>query len=172
MAEFKFYVDASFDKTRSIGVLGYIVVVDGYINEEISLLKFEREDNNIRLELRASIEVLNKIIEIKNSQNTTSNLESQQNNHFVIYTDCQSVSKLLARRETLLAKNFKSKSTAKQLNNADLYKEFFYLYELALPEIVWIKGHSSKSLRSKDAEFFHQIDKSVRHKLRGILKNI
>ena len=163
MTDYKYYVDASFEGKNSLGVLGYIVVSSDSKEYSISLSSALSEKNNIRMELRANIEVLKEIIEIRKSLSNANDISS-----FEVYTDCQTVSKLIERREKLFSKDFKSGRTGKDLNNADLYREFFKLQDIAKAKIIWIKGHTKKSERSENAHFFSLIDQAVRSKLRDI----
>ena len=163
MTDYKFYVDASFEIKSSLGILGHIVVISDSKNYDISLSSAIFEKNNIRMELKANIEVLKIIIDIRKSH-TLFNDESS----FEIFTDCQTVSNLIERKQKLLDNDFKSKRSGKDLNNADLYREFFHLQDIAKAKIRWIKGHTTKSERNEDAYYFSMIDKAVRAKLRDL----
>lgn len=113
-----------------------------------------KEDNNIRAELRGVLLALELCrTDFKDS-------------HVVLYTDCQTVCGLLDRRERLEAGQFVSKAKNKTLANADLYKEFYKLYDLIQPEIVWVKGHTEKQKANLIDKNFSVLDKAVRQKLR------
>ncbi len=165
------YSDASFDKKSNTAVLGYVIVEseESHLKipikpSDIVLIK-EQEDNNIRAEFKAAILGLD--IVYKELKKT-----NQLNELVTLYTDCQTISSLSDRRIKLEKNNFIASSSGKILNNADLYKEFYNIYDQLNLEIIWLKGHDKKSNMNFIKSNFAVLDKSVRSKLRGHLKSI
>lgn len=56
--------------------------------------------------------------------------------------------------------------------NADIYREFFDLYDSLKPKIIWVKGHTPKNEQDYINKNFSYIDKLVRKKLRDELKQL
>jgi len=153
------YTDASFSKNHGLAVLGYALFQNQQEHDDILLsnknivLSVVQETNNIRAEIRASLLALQKCTE---------------SCAVTLYTDCQNIVNLISRRSRLEKTHFVSQSSGQVLANADLYKEFYALYDRMRPEVVWIKGHASKSKQKTDKvqKNFSSLDKEVRRFLR------
>jgi ribonuclease HI len=154
------YADASFSKPAQLAVLGFVVFEskdqhDQQAATQLSPFLLEvREINNIRAELRGAIWALESCYKDFTGASV------------VLYTDCQTVIGLLGRRARLEATDFVSKSKKTPLMNTDLYKEFYKIYDLLQPQVVWVRGHVSRSLASKVESNFAVLDKVVRQRLR------
>lgn len=154
------YTDASFSKGDGIAVIGYGFFleedqhIEGSLQEKKWVIQQIQETNNIRAEIRASLTALEVCPQAKKT---------------VLYTDCQTTAGLLSRREKLERTNFISQSKNRELNNADLYRAFYKLYDKTGVEIVWVKGHTSQKNNHIQRNFSH-LDKEVRKVLRLNLK--
>jgi ribonuclease HI len=162
------YSDASFSKENHIAVAGFLLFEndDSHIAPEISQpiqTKVFKEKNNIRAELQGVIFALETSVE--KLEQTDSNAGAQ-NRQINLYTDCQSIARLLGRRKRLESSNFMSNRTKKSLSNADLYKRFFTVYDKITPNLFWVKGHTSKKDRDLIQQNFSHVDKAVRKVLR------
>jgi ribonuclease HI len=161
------YTDASFSTSLALAVSGYLFFDSEASNarsevlvENIETRSFKAQ-NNIRAEIMAANYVLKKLNdEIERKEINFKNLEIN------LYSDCQTLTDLLRRREKLLAKNFVSGKKKTELANADLYKEFYALYDSLKPEIIWVKGHSPRKGQSVEQKNFQIIDQKVRKELR------
>lgn len=161
------YTDASFNASKSLAVSGYL-----FFGSETSHARSEVADaniqtrtfkvnNNIRAEIMGANYILKKISEeIKLKDLDHNSLEIN------LYSDCQTLTDLLGRREKLQATNFISGKKKTELANADLYKEFYALYDLIKPQINWVKGHSRSAGQSVEQKNFQIIDQKVREELR------
>ncbi len=153
------YCDASFSKIYQIAIVGSLFFKNN--NEHQFKLSTEahtiliqiREINNIRAEIKGVILALQ---------------DCPQARHVVLFTDCQTISELINRRSHLEKTNYISKSKNVELANADLYRQFYLLYDQFQPEINWVKGHSKKSIQTHQQKHFSYIDKMVRTKLRSV----
>lgn len=141
--------------------MGYVLFKTTEEHGSISLLNKDPhllvipEANNIRAELRAVIKALE---------------SCKVGTPVVVFTDCQNVVGLPARRKKLEHGGFMSGNTHQPLANTDLYKEFFVQMDRIHPSLVWIKGHSpSKKGRDPVQTNFSQLDRAVRKKLRETL---
>ena len=159
------YSDASFSKQTQTAVAGFLLFEndDSHMKNEASQPVHTRvfeEKNNIRAELRGVILALEILIEKLDAG------ASVKNYPITLYTDCQSVVRLPSRRKGLESSDFISKKTRKPLSNADLYKQFFTLYDKVAPDIFWVKGHCPKRGRTQIQRNFSCVDKTVRKMLR------
>ena len=119
---------------------------------EIELnLVIASEINNIRAEIKATLMALK---------------ACPKNRNVVLYTDCQTTCGLISRRTKLEQTNFISQSKQQPLANADLYQEFYLLFDQIKPEIHWIKGHSPDKNMNHIQKIFSHLDKATRKKLR------
>ncbi len=162
MKSYFIYTDASFSQKQQMGVSGFFIFNNSKDHEthfidlaKISLNTFE-EKNNIRAEFRGVMSAL-EILEAR-----------LQKNDFTItlYTDCQAIVNLIKRRKKLESADFKSHRKKSILSNADIYKEFFLLYDRLKPRVIWVKGHSPSENQDRIHKNFSAIDKAVRGELR------
>jgi ribonuclease HI len=150
------YTDASFSKNHGLAVIGYMIFRSAKEHEEALWTEIKpvfheiEETGNIRAEIRGALAALEKC---------------PTGVKVTLYTDCQAVVGLPFRREKLESAGFISKSKHRELANADLYRKFYALYDRCRPEIVWVKGHSSKRL-DRIQKNFSYLDKEVRKNLR------
>lgn len=156
-ASVSIYSDASFDKNSLLSVLGYAYLDSETISltlDSINLVQVTSK-NNIRAEIKSVLLAL---------ENCPATKE------LFLYTDCETICGLIDRREKLEGTNYISKSKGRELNNADLYKEFYILYDKFKPNIIWVKGHMPKSQQTLVNKNFSILDKTVRSALRTNLK--
>jgi ribonuclease HI len=150
------YCDASFSKSHGVAVIGYSVFRTQTEHDNVLLQDKEivfceiEETNNIRAEIRGALAALE---------------GCPSAGKIFLYTDCQTVVDLPRRREKLERTNFISETKGRELTNTELYRKFYKLYDRARPEIVWIKGHTSKKVTNSQKNFSF-LDKAVRKKLR------
>ena len=157
------YTDASFSKAHELGIIGYASFSGTTQHESVSIADLGlniseiKEGNNIRAELRGAITALRSCPKCE---------------RVILYTDCQNIINLPSRREKLESTNFISQSKNHPLANADLYREFYTLFDQYNPELFWIKGHTSAANYSTEINLnriqknFSYLDKEVRRFLR------
>lgn len=128
--------------------------------------------------LKSSVETLDSKIKIKKFENTSSTkLELEtllwaldavelKNSTLVIYTDCQNIIGLPARRDGFEAKKYMT-SKAKLIKNHQLYKEFFKRLDSLDCELIKVKGHKKSSQKSEIDEIFTLVDRATREALRS-----
>lgn len=144
-----------------VGVAGFIIFYgdDDHQHSRIENANIQtfrlNEKNNVRIEIKAVLFALQSL------QNDCKNIELN------IFTDCISIINLLKRREILESNKFISKRSKTILNNADLYKEFFHLYDIVKPQIHWMKGHSQSKGQTYLQKNFSFVDKLVRKMMRS-----
>lgn len=180
------YCDASFSKIFQVAVVGSLIFQNEHDHQHISAAEAKinltqiRETNNIRAEIKGVILALQTFQEDGQTDGqaySQADFQKQSNkpNHcqtkqpVILFTDCQTLSELMRRRKHLEKTNFISKSKNTELANADLYKEFYLLYDKIQPEIHWVKGHTEKSSQTAQQKNFSFVDKEVRLKLRAVV---
>lgn len=157
------YSDASFSKEHNLAIIGSIIFYSSHEHDTLSLSEVEvaihqiNENNNIRAEIHGVINSLQL---------------APKNKPVKLYTDCQTVVKLKDRRQKLERTSFISQSKNQILANADLYKAFYKIYDQNIPEIIWLKGHTSRIEATKEQKIFSVLDKQVRDKLRTAISLI
>jgi ribonuclease HI len=165
------YCDASYAHIEQFAVSGYVVFTSTAQHEKESKTPenvktyFFKEKNNIRAEILGANKALNELKELLlKSDITLSNLDLQ------LYSDCQTLTNLLGRREKLEATGYISDRKKAPLANTDLYQEFFKLYDELQPEIHWVKGHAPGEADDRNQAHFRVVDKVVRKQLRILVK--
>lgn len=160
-------MDASFNPSLDLAVAGCLLFDTEISNAESAVVDANIETysfkvkNNIRAEIIGVNYFLKKInAEMKLKAIDFKDVEIN------LYSDCQTLTNLLKRRDKLLANNFISGKKKAELANADLYKEFYATYDLVKPKINWVKGHSRLKGQSLEQKNFQIIDQKVRKELR------
>ena len=158
------YTDASYDKSTQVAVSGFLIVrgealhqgpfSEMEIAQEIVIHRFQ-EMNNIRAEIRGALLALDAVKD-----------ESPRPVQIFLYTDCQTICKLLGRRKNLESKNYISHAKNKMIANADLYKLFYSIFDDLTPIIHWIPGHSQARTQGSIEKRFSVLDRRVRRELR------
>ncbi|MCP4600850.1 MAG: hypothetical protein GY847_10015 [Proteobacteria bacterium] len=162
------YSDAGFSKQNQTAVSGFLLFKDddahtkADVSQPIQTRVF-KEKNNIRAELRGVIFALNALIEKLEQTDAEGGTKIHRIN---LYTDCESIVRLLDRRQRLELSDFISKRTRKPVSNADLYKQFFTVYDKVTPNLFWVKGHAPKKDRDLIQKNFSRVDKAIRKILR------
>ncbi|WP_319503506.1 RNase H family protein [uncultured Draconibacterium sp.] len=84
----------------------------------------------------------------------------------LVYTDSQNIAQLVDRRARLEENNFCSKG-GKLLKNADLYKQFYELFDSLNCKIIKVKGHQPTRVKDHIERIFSLVDKASRSALRS-----
>ena len=165
------YTDASFSLAGAFGVYGFVIFNSVATHEKGLAMEpgirthFFKEANNIRAEIFGAIHGLK--IFIEESRKDKLNLNGIEIN---LYSDCQTLTNLLGRRDKLTSTNYISASKKTTLANADLYKIFYSIYDELKPKLHWVKGHSKKENQSIIQKNFQMVDRQVRKELRTLVK--
>ncbi len=162
------FTDVSVNPKKNIGVGAYYLANNSIMElmpEDINkdnILRaihyFEFEDtSSTKLEVQTVISALKEVSkQIKNIE--TYNIK--------IITDSQCVAELIDRRNKLESKDFISSATNLPHQNAELYKEFYQLYDIIKFDTEKIQGHSKSEDKGVLDIVFSVIDRAVRAKLR------
>lgn len=175
---FYVYTDASFSKDHNLGVIGYLIYNNEKEHTEILPSDKDGKGELVLLEISEGDNIRS---EIKGALAALSNCPS--GSRVVLFTDCQTIVDLPARRDNLESTDFISKASGKELTNAQLYRDFYRAYDLLKLEVKWIRGHGpGRSLGSSPVQIdsenldpvqsnFAYLDKKVRKFLRSKTKN-
>ena len=115
----KCYCDASYDPSSKIAICGWQIS-----NGPIQTFTLTNTKNT-----RAEIIGLIHLINIVNNQP----------GNFIIYTDCESIIRIINNREKLVNKNFCNKKGV-ELEHADIYRDLFMIISDKI-QIEHISGH-------------------------------
>lgn len=96
-----------------------------------------------------------------------SNRVGAEHNKITVYTDSQGIVGLPSRRERIKRNNYCSKSS-RPLNNADLYRQFYFWMDRLTIDIVKVKGHQSASKKQLVDRVFSLVDRASREALRSL----
>ncbi len=174
MQPFYVYTDGSFSRATNVGVAGFMIFdnADDHTMQQTSLAKIRtvlmKEENNIRVELRSALAALDEV----RQSGIAPGGQRRRDEEIHLFTDCNALVNLPTRREALEASQYRSKRGGGFLKNADLYREFFEIYDDMHPIIYWTKGHSPRTKRDFVQENFSFLDKLVRRQLRREMKRI
>ena len=85
---------------------------------------------------------------------------------FTLYTDCQNIVGLPARRQNLEQKNF-CNARQQRLQHADLYQRFYAWTDRLNIQIIKISGHKASAQKDYVDKIFALVDQAARRVLRG-----
>jgi len=155
MKELHLFADGSVDTKSKVGYGAYLLVADtglslDQLNSQIKVQRFE-QTSSTRLELQTLLWALGEVeaAECK----------------LTVYSDSQNIISLPARRERLEANDFRSKQN-RQLNNYQLYQDFYRLTDQQNCKFVKVCGHQASKQKSLIDQFFTLVDRASRKALR------
>jgi len=92
-------------------------------------------------------------------------LHTEKTMRVVVYSDPQNILGLLARRSGLEDREYFSRN-GKQLNNTELYQQFFKAMDLCDCQIIKVDGHKARHSKNEIDHLFSLVDKASRFALR------
>jgi len=154
----KLFTDGSSHPQSNIGFGAYLLITDDLkslevLKDDVKTKMFENTSST-KLEVQTMLWAL-KDIDIKEE-------------NFIIYTDCQNIIGLHARRKRFETNNYITKK-GKLIANHELYKEFYRLIDSLNCEFIKVKGHKELSQKDEMDKIFTLVDKASRDKLRNEL---
>jgi len=168
--DFALFTDVSVSPGRKLGIGAYVMVPASFpeassgaigrseITARIKVRRFEGTSST-RLELQTVLWALT---------------ENRQTPHgsLTIYSDSQCVSGLIKRKPRLLAGEFLSKKTKRQLGNASLYRTFYEFHDELCFHVVKVDGHSGSRVHDTAHRIFSFVDKEARKALKVWLNEL
>ncbi|ANB50830.1 hypothetical protein [Powai lake megavirus] len=137
------FCDASFDPKSNIAVIAWKIG-----NNDIQY-EIIHDTNNTRAEIIVLLKILSEI---------------NQNQQYIIYTDCASLLSRINSRDKIIQSNYKTRC-GKNIKNADLYSQIFNKLQGGI-QIKHIDGHLPTRDMNSNNITFSQVDKLARKKLR------
>lgn len=150
------FTDGSVAPKSNIGFGAYLHVDENELfieslKQRIKVKKFT-ETSSTKLEVQTMLWALSNI--------------KIEDNELIIYTDCQNILGLPARREKF-EKNAYLTSKNKLIANHELYKEFYKITDSLNCKFVKVKGHKPKGDKDSIDILFTLVDKASRNALRN-----
>lgn len=161
VTEQSLFIDGSADPISKFGYGAYLMTQSPHppldqLMGRVAIKRFT-ETSSTQLELQT---LLWAISELKKTQQ----LQPQQD-HLTIYTDCQTIINLPARRWHLEQNNYCSKKNI-PLKNGDLYRQLLHQFDSINFDLIKVRGHqASKHLQPID-KIFTLVDRCARQTLR------
>ncbi len=150
------FTDGSVNPQKGEGVGAYLLI-DNFefssseLKKKIKTKKFYNTSST-KLELETLLWALSEEVSLKNFKT-------------VVYTDCQNIIGLSARRDGFERKNYMT-GKSKQIKNHKLYKDFFKMVDILDCEFIKVKGHKKASVKDEIDEVFTLVDRATRKALR------
>jgi len=167
MTNANIFTDASANPKQKTGVGAYLIVSDEVIEtqrkmnkdnliRQIITVEFENTSST-RLEVQTVLSALD---------HYKQKLSDKYGGSIRLFTDSQCVAGLLNRRTKLEANDFRSKGKKKPLKNADLYREYYKLFDELGFETIKVKGHLKSKYQDSIQRIFSLVDKRARKVLK------
>jgi ribonuclease HI len=157
MKELLLFTDGSVDSASKTGYGAFLLVakaavLDAFdeLSGQIKVQRFE-ETSSTRLEVQTMLWALGEV------QTTECKV--------TIFSDSQNIISLLGRRKGLEQNDYRSKQN-RQLNNDQLYKDFFRLTDRLNCEFIKVPGHGAAHNKSIIENIFTLVDRASRKALR------
>ncbi len=153
------FIDGSVNNQLKIGYGAYLVVSElgaaiESLKDTVRVKRFEHT-NSTKLELQTLLWALSETVALGGGGDMV----------LTVYTDSQSIIRLPGRRARLEQGNYFS-SKNKQLNNYDLYQEFYRLTSKLNCEFVKVIGHKPSGNKGEIDKLFGLVDQASRRALR------
>ena len=149
------FIDGSVHTQSKHGYGAYLAVTEtdlssSNVRDRVKVRRFEHTSST-RLELQTLLWALGEI--------------PASVSILTVYTDCQNIMGLFARRERFERNNYTSGKN-RRLNNADLYQEFFRMTDSIHCTFVKVRGHQVSHAKDSIDKLFTMVDRACRSALR------
>ncbi len=168
------FTDASVNTQLKRGVGGYLFLPAALL--EAGPSSINKADLIGRLKLRRCTGAGSTQMEIRTIlwalEDYRNALTDSRHGELLVYTDSQCVADLSRRRSGLENKDFISKTTKNEIQNASLYRELFSLYDELNMNVIKVAGHSPAASHDTVHRIFSIIDREVRKALRSWIEEL
>ena len=159
------FIDGSVNNQLKIGYGAYLVVSElgaaiESLKDTVRVKRFEHT-NSTKLELQTLLWALSETVALGGGGDMV----------LTVYTDSQSIIRLPGRRARLEESNYFS-SKNNQLNNYELYQEFYRLNSSLTCEFVKVIGHQPSSRKSEIDKLFGLVDQASRRSMRKYFRRM
>lgn len=149
------FTDGSVNPQLKFGYGAYLLVninevVCEALEDSVKVKRFEQTSSS-KLELQTLLWAINDLRTFKSK--------------ILIYTDCQNILGLHARRDRLEKNDYRSKNN-KRISNYELYQEFYKLTDSLNCEFIKVKGHKRSREKDEIDRLFTLVDRASRKALR------
>jgi ribonuclease HI len=150
------FTDGSVNTKSDIGYGAYLLVTedemfsDG-LSSKVKLKRFENTSST-KLEMQTLLWALSEVGETEGK--------------IIVYTDSQNIEGLMNRRERLEKNDFQSKK-GREMNQAELYRQFFRMTDLLNCELRKVEGHKKTNQKDNIDRLFTLVDRASRNAVRG-----
>lgn len=155
MKELKLFTDGSVNPKLNIGYGAYLIINEheSFMNTLSSRIKIKRFENtsSTKLELQTFLWAINDL-----------NFEKSK---IIVYTDCQNIIGLKARRERFEKSDYFTKK-GKRIKNYKLYREFYKITDKLTCEFIKVSGHKKSNQKDDIDRLFTLVDRASRTALR------
>jgi ribonuclease HI len=153
------FTDGSVDTNTRIGFGAYLVVdntetAPADLKATVRVKRFEETSSTI-LELQTLLWAMDDAVLLR----------TEKRPRVTAYSDSQNIQGLLARRSSLEARKYFSRN-GRQLNSADLYRQFFTMVDERDCHIIKLDGHKPGRSKNDIDRLFSLVDKASRLALR------
>ena len=150
------FTDGSVNPCKNIGFGAYLHVkenddYDASWNQNVKVKKFG-STSSTKLEIETMLWALKEM--------------SSCDGALIVFTDCQNILDLQARRERLEANDYLTAKN-KKIANHELYKEFYKITDTLKCQFIKVKGHKPKNNKDDIDKFFTLVDRASRNALRN-----
>ena len=154
------FTDGSVSPKLGIGFGAFLHVkendtCEALLKEQVCVKKFTNTSST-KLELETLLWALGEV--------------SSSSEALIIFTDCQNILGLQARREKFEKHDYLT-AKHKKIANHELYKVFYTITDTLDCEFVKVKGHKPKHTKDNIDALFTLVDKASRDALRTYLEN-
>ncbi len=166
MGQLILFADGSVNPQLRVGVGVYFIASQALVESEPDRIAPEGVADGARSKVFESTPSTR--LEIQTLNWALGDLEDRVS-ELSIYTDSQCAVGLPERRERLAKNEFKSEK-GRELNNADVYREFFSCLDQRDASLIKIEGHSDFRYQNSVQRIFHYVDREARRLLKKQLR--
>lgn len=153
------FTDGSADTKTRIGFGAYLVINStesplADLKTKVKVKKFENTSSTT-LELQTLLWAMDDAFLLR----------TEKTKRVAVYSDSQNILGLLARRSSLEVREYFSRD-GKQLNNTELYQQFFKTMDQCDCQIIKVDGHKPRHSKNDIDHLFVLVDKAARFALR------
>ena len=170
MNNYSLFTDASLNPGLKVGVGGYLIVPESFINAPSNVIEISELEKNLvlrrfedtsstKLEVQTVLWALEEYRLVSSISSASGKLN--------IYTDSQCIEGLLRRRARLESSGFRCKGGNHLLKNVSLYSKYYAFHDQLKFEVTKVAGHTRSSSRNTVQRIFSFIDQKVRTALRS-----
>ena len=168
MSNYSLFTDASLNPKLNIGVGGYLILPESFMETPTNLIKLS--DLEEMLVLRKFEDTSSTKLEVQTVlaalEEYYIRLNSSGSGKLRVYSDSQCVEGLLSRRARLESNGFHSRGGKRLLKNAFLYGKYFEFYDRLQFEVTKVAGHTRSRSRNTVQRIFSFVDQKVRKALK------